>query len=65
MTNEAMTRCENLACLCEVTFDQGTCSPYCASADGKDPQMIVCSCGHAHCQEEGEKQLHGEGGSES
>jgi acetone carboxylase gamma subunit len=65
MTNEAMMRCENLACLCEVPLGKGTCSEYCASGDGKDPQVIVCECGHAHCSQESEKQLHGGGGSES
>jgi hypothetical protein len=65
MTNEAMTRCENLACLCEVPLGTATCSPYCASPEGKDPQTIVCSCGHAHCHEASEKQLHGGAGTES
>jgi hypothetical protein len=65
MTNEAMTRCENLACLCEVGLTEGTCSTHCASPEGKDPQNIICTCGHAHCKASTEEQLHGGGGSEA
>jgi acetone carboxylase gamma subunit len=64
MTTEATTRCENLACLCEIPLAESTCSPYCASLDGKDVQNIVCECGHAYCKEQNEKQLHGGVGSE-
>jgi hypothetical protein len=58
MTSEAVTRCENLACLCDATLVEGTCSPYCASTEGMDPKTIVCSCGLSDCEQEGEKQLH-------
>jgi hypothetical protein len=59
MTTHTMTRCEHLACLCEVEAAQGTCSSYCASPEGKDPQNILCKCGHALCEDEIERELHG------
>jgi len=65
MTTEATSRCENLACLCETALAEPTCSPYCASLEGKDAQKIICECGHAHCREQNETQLHGGVGSES
>jgi len=60
-----MARCENLACLCEIPTGQATCSEYCASPDGQDPQQIRCDCGHAVCHDAIETQLHGSGGRES
>ena len=65
MTDEAMTRCENLSCLCEVPASQATCSDYCASPEGRDVANVRCACGHAVCADVIEKQLHGEGGRES
>ena len=59
------TRCEHLACLCEVPLTEATCSPYCASPDGKDPQNVLCKCGHPACAEQIEAQLSGGGGKES
>ena len=63
--NDAMQRCENLACLCEVDFSTATCSDYCASPDGRDPQNVRCACGHAACSVQIERQLHGESGRET
>jgi hypothetical protein len=65
MTTQTTTRCENLACLCDVSATQETCSEYCASLDGRDPQNVRCACGHPKCTEQVERQLHGEGGRES
>ncbi len=65
MVQEATARCENLACLCEVPVNAATCSDYCASPDGRDPQSIRCECGHSTCREANETQLHGQGGRES
>jgi hypothetical protein len=65
MTDVATRRCENLACLCDVPVVDETCSPYCESPDGRDPQNVVCSCAHAGCAEQMERQLHDEGGRES
>ena len=65
MVSEATRRCENLACLCDVPLAEATCSPYCASPEGRDPQNVRCSCGHAACTEQVEKQLRGESGKES
>ncbi len=65
MTTESMMRCENLACLCDVPLAQPTCSDYCASREGRDPQNVICSCGHALCAEQVNKQLHGEAASEN
>jgi hypothetical protein len=65
MTDQEMTRCEHLACLCEVPLPEATCSPYCASPEGHDPQNIRCGCGHAACEEQIEAQLHGGAGKES
>jgi|GEM_PF-397479 hypothetical protein len=65
MVNEQTQRCEHLACLCEVTFEEATCSPYCASPDGRDPQNITCACGHPACAKAIDEQLHGGAGSES
>lgn len=65
MVTEATQRCEHLACLCNVTFGEATCAPYCASPEGRDPQNITCECGHAACAEQIEAQLHGASGKES
>jgi hypothetical protein len=65
METEATTRCENLACLCEVPAEDATCSAYCASPEGRDVASIRCTCGHAGCLEANEDQLHGEAGRES
>ena len=65
MTDEETTRCEHLACLCEVPFSEGTCSPYCASDEGRDPQNVLCKCGHPKCEQQIETQLHGGAGRES
>jgi hypothetical protein len=59
------SRCENLACLCDVAPEAATCSPYCASPEGRDPQNVRCECGHAACAEQIERQLHGGSGKES
>jgi hypothetical protein len=58
-------RCENLSCLCEVSASDATCSPSCASPDGRDVANVICKCGHDACAEAIERQLHGEGGRES
>ncbi len=65
MVTEATQRCEHLACLCEVSFGDATCSQYCASPAGRDPQNIRCECGHKACAEQIEAQLHGQSGKES
>jgi hypothetical protein len=65
MAMDTMARCENLACLCEVSGAEATCSGYCASPDGQDPQQIRCNCGHAVCHDAIETQLHGAAGRES
>jgi hypothetical protein len=65
MANEETVRCEHLACLCEVTPTEATCSPYCASPEGRDPQNIRCACGHPACEEQIEAQLHGSAGRET
>jgi hypothetical protein len=65
MVDEATQRCENLACLCEVTFEEATCSPYCASPDGKDALNVRCACAHPACTEQVERQLHGQAAKES
>ena len=65
MTTVQETRCAHLACLCEIPATEETCSPYCASPAGKDPQNILCECGHTSCKQEIERQLHGEAGHES
>ncbi len=65
MTTSETKRCEHLACLCEVPAAGTTCSDYCASPAGKDPQNILCACGHERCGTEIARQLHGEAGHES
>jgi hypothetical protein len=65
MVAESTDRCENLACLCEVSASEGTCSTYCASPAGLDPQNVRCDCGHDVCARAIEQQLHGGAGRES
>jgi hypothetical protein len=65
MTNASKERCENLACLCEVSVELSACSDFCGSPEGNDPHQIVCRCGHALCQENTERQLHGSAGKEN
>jgi len=65
MADEPMSRCEHLACLCEVKATVGTCSAYCASPEGQDALNVLCKCGHSACESQIDKQLHGEGGRES
>ena len=62
---EATIRCEHLACLCEVPRSVATCSPYCASPEGRDAQNVRCGCGHAVCEQQIEAQFHGGSGRES
>jgi hypothetical protein len=64
MATEETTRCEHLACLCEVPLTETTCSPQCASAS-HDAESILCGCGHPACEEQIEAQLHGGAGKES
>jgi acetone carboxylase gamma subunit len=65
VTDGDRKRCDNLACLCEIPLSQATCSPFCDSPEGRDPATIRCSCGHAACESQMEKQLHGGIGAES
>ncbi len=65
MAIEAALRCENLSCVCDATAEAPTCSPYCASSEGRDVSNIRCECGHPVCAETIEKQLHGDAGQES
>ena len=65
MASDAMTRCENLSCVCEVPTGEATCSAYCASPEARDVSNVRCSCGHAVCSDAIEKQLHGGAGRES
>jgi hypothetical protein len=58
-------RCENLACLCEVTSANTACGDYCASPEARDPHEIVCTCGHDVCAKTTAEQLHGGVGRES
>jgi hypothetical protein len=65
VTGADKKRCDNLACLCEIPIAQAVCSPYCDSADGRDPAKIRCGCDHPICKETIESQLHGGIGAES
>jgi hypothetical protein len=65
MATEEMARCEHLACLCEVPLAVAACSDHCASPEGRDPQNVLCGCGHPACQQQIEAQLHGGSGRES
>lgn len=65
VTDGDRKRCDNLACLCETPLAEATCSPYCASPEGRDPAKIRCGCGHAGCATQMEAQLHGGIGAES
>ena len=65
VTNGDRKRCDNLACLCETPLAEATCSPYCASPEGRDPAKIRCGCGHGGCATQMEAQLHGGIGAES
>jgi len=65
MVTDATQRCEHLACLCDVAVGDATCSEYCASPAGRDPQNVRCECGHSGCAEQIDAQLHGASGKES
>ncbi len=65
MSVQTEVRCENLACLCEVDATTAACSEACASRESRDPQNVMCGCGHAHCREQIDAQLHGDAGRES
>jgi hypothetical protein len=52
-------RCDNLACLCEVSLLEAVCSPYCNSREARDPVTITCACAHPACAQKIDQQLHG------
>jgi hypothetical protein len=64
MTN-TLTRCANLACLCETPATEPSCSPACETLEARDAHNVNCACGHAACADAIDKQLHGEAGRES
>jgi hypothetical protein len=63
--NTELTRCENLACLCEIASSEGSCSPACATLEARDAHNVSCACGHSACAKAIDRQLHGEVGRES
>jgi hypothetical protein len=65
VTDTGSKRCDNLACLCNVSPADATCSDYCDSPAGRDPANIRCTCGHEACSAPIEAQLHGGIGVES